>query len=258
MFKKIKHSNGLREVYFGKIRLLKYTNKRASLDYKFSLLNGQILATLRGWINYFKSLLALACISKKYHHIFYDFYLRTQNDEKLVFVDGGAHAGVFSDVALACGGLCYAFEPNIYLATFLKNRYKDEPKFVLFQQALSNKNEKSIFYNIDTDLINEGNSIISIHKGIQERAYDVQCIDFCEFARKLLEKHGKINFLKLDIEGAEFELLDSLIEQKLYENIEFIMVETHERFFENPKEKINKLKEKIEKYEIKNIYLDWV
>ena len=51
MFKKIKHSNGLREVYFGKIRLLKYTNKRASrasLDYKFSLLNKQILATLGG------------------------------------------------------------------------------------------------------------------------------------------------------------------------------------------------------------------
>ena len=48
MFKKIKHSNGLREIYFGKIRLLKYTNKRASLDYKFSLLNKQILATLRG------------------------------------------------------------------------------------------------------------------------------------------------------------------------------------------------------------------
>jgi len=126
-------------------------------------------------------------------------------------------------VALACGGLCYAFELNIYLAAFLKNQYKDETRFILYQQALSNKNEKSIFYNMNADLISNGNSIISIHKGEQERAYEVQSIDFCEFARKLLQKHGKINFVKLDIEGAEFEL-----------------------------------KEKIAKYEIKNIYLDGV
>ncbi|MFQ6342563.1 FkbM family methyltransferase [Campylobacter sp. VTCC 70190] len=211
-----------------------------------------------GGIGYFKHLLDRAGIAPKYHHIFYDFYLRTQNNEKLVFIDGGTHAGVFSDVALACGGLCYAFEPNIYLAAFLKNQYKDETRFILYQQALSNKNEKSIFYNMDADLISNGNSIISIHKGEQERAYEVQSIDFCEFVRKLLQKHGKINFVKLDIEGAEFELLDSLIEQNLYRDIELIMVETHERFFENPKEKINKLKEKIAKYEIKNIYLDWV
>lgn len=49
-------------------------------------------------------------------------------------------------------------------------------------------------------------------------------------------------------------MLDSLIEQKLYENVEYIMVETHERFFENPKEKIENLKEKIAKNNIQNIF----
>ena len=63
-------------------------------------------------------------------------------------------------------------------------------------------------------------------------------IDFCDFVKGLVQKHGKINFIKLDIEGAEFEVLDSLIEQNLHENIEYLMVETHERIFDNPKAKI--------------------
>ena len=82
-------------------------------------------------------------------------YLRAQKGEKLVFIDGGAHRGVFSDVCLALGGICYAFEPNIYLSVPL-------------------------------------------------------------------------------------------------------MVETHERFFENPRDKIEPLREKIAQNHIANIFLDWI
>lgn len=39
MFKKIKHPDGSRELYFGKIKLLRYTNKRSYLNYKLSFLN---------------------------------------------------------------------------------------------------------------------------------------------------------------------------------------------------------------------------
>ncbi len=76
--------------------------------------------------------------------------------------------------------------------------------------------------------------------------------------REILKKHKKITLIKIDIEGAEFDVLDALIEQKLYENIEYIMVETHERFFENPSQKINTLKEKITQNNITNIFLDWI
>ncbi|EAH5552728.1 FkbM family methyltransferase [Campylobacter upsaliensis] len=173
-------------------------------------------------------------------------------------MDGGTHAGVFSDVALASGGICYAFEPNIYLAAFLKNLYKDNERLILKEQAISHKNEKAIFYNMNEDVVSSGNSIISMPKAKQKSAYEVQIIDFCEFIAELIQKHGKIAFVKLDIEGAEFDVLNALIEKNLYKNIEYIMVETHERFFDNPKEKIGILKEKIAKKQIKNIYLDWV
>ena len=83
-------------------------------------------------------------------------------------------------------------------------------------------------------------------------------IDFADFVKELVAKHGKINFVKLDIEGAEFEVLDALLEQNLHENIEYLMVETHERFFDNPETKIQALKDKIKGKNITNIYLDWI
>lgn len=205
----------------------------------------------------YSSLLNRACIRPKYHKVFYDFYLRAKKGERLIFIDGGAHKGVFSDVVLELGGICYAFEPNIYLSTFLKEQYKNNENFILLDKAISNQNGIATFYNPENNFISQGASLIS-RKMKEENAYKVGMIDFCEFLIKLIAKYGKIALIKLDIEGAEFDVLESLIEQKLYEKVEYIMVETHERFFENPKEKIEKLRNQISRHNIKNIFLDWI
>lgn len=175
----------------------------------------------------------------------------------LVFVDGGAHAGVFSDVALACGGICYAFEPNIYLATFLKELYEDNKNLVFSQNALGTENKTAMFYNCANDLTSQGNSIIRANDAYND-GYAVQVIDFCEFLQKIITKHKNISLIKLDIEGAEFDILERLIELDLHEKIEYIMVETHERYFDDGAQKMQKLKNLINSKNIKNIFLDWV
>lgn len=206
-------------------------------------------------IYHFQYLLRRAHIAGKYYEIFYEFYLQNQNGKKVVFVDCGAHAGVFSDVALACGGICYAFEPNKYLYAFLRDLYKGNEKLILSNQAVSNKNGKTTFYTYASNAVSDGAGIMRNNLGV---GYEVEMLDFYEFLKDIIQKHHKISLIKIDIEGAEFDVLDSLIEQKLYENVEYIMVETHERFFENPKEKIENLKSKITKNNIQNIFLDWI
>ncbi|WP_455948747.1 FkbM family methyltransferase [Helicobacter pullorum] len=202
-------------------------------------------------IYHFQYLLGRAHIAGKYYEIFYEFYLQNQNGKKVVFVDCGAHAGVFSDVALACGGICYAFEPNKYLYAFLRDLYKGNEKLILSNQAVSNKNGKTTFYTYASNAVSDGAGIMRNNLGV---GYEVEMLDFCEFLKDIIQKHHKISLIKIDIEGAEFDVLDSLIEQKLYENVEYIMVETHERFFENPKEKIENLKNKIAKNNIQKYF----
>lgn len=211
---------------------------------------------------YFQFLLNRAYVAHKYHRIFYDFYLRSQRGEELIFIDGGCHNGVFADVALASGGICYAFEPNVYLCAFLRNLYKDNPRFILRESAIAAENKKAIFYGVLDDVVSQGASVVEFsaedYADLQNKGYEVEMIDFCAFVKELVAKHGKIHFIKLDIEGAEFEVLEAFIANDLHKNVEYIMVETHERIFDNPKAKIDALKAQIKAKNITNIYLDWV
>ncbi|TQR54474.1 FkbM family methyltransferase [Campylobacter troglodytis] len=191
--------------------------------------------------------------------MFYDFYLRKERGERLVFVDAGCHNGVFADLALACGGLCYAFEPNIYLCAFLRNLYKNKADFILHEAAISTQDGKTIFYDeSDENAVGQGGSVVKWDFQGQSKGYEVRLINFCEFIKSLVAKHGRINLVKIDIEGAEFEVLDAILEQNLHENIEYLMVETHERFFADPASKLSVLKDKIATKNAKNVYLDWV
>lgn len=129
-------------------------------------------------IYHFQYLLRRAHIAGKYYEIFYEFYLQNQNGKKVVFVDCGAHAGVFSDVALACGGICYAFEPNKYLYAFLRDLYKGNEKLILSNQAVSNKNGKTTFYTYASNAVSDGAGIMRNNLGV---GYEVEMLDFCEF-----------------------------------------------------------------------------
>lgn len=207
----------------------------------------------------FQMLLMRAMVAPCYHKIFYDFFYRHTQGEEIVIIDGGVHCGVFSDLALACGAKVYGFEPNRYLAAFLKKLYAQNPQFVFFEQAIGTQNEIVHF-------LNDGESVVSAGAGVVENVcvnhrpthYDVQSIDFVEFLRHLRTQHPRIHLMKLDIEGAEFAVLEQLLQTDLLNQIDFVMVETHERFFDNPHEKIQHLKNKIQAKNLKNIYLDWV
>jgi hypothetical protein len=64
--------------------------------------------------------------------------------------------------------------------------------------------------------------------------------------------------LKIDIEGAEFGLVEKICETGVYKFCQYIMVETHERFFADGAEKMQKMRDAIEKYGATNIDLEWV
>jgi FkbM family methyltransferase len=68
----------------------------------------------------------------------------------------------------------------------------------------------------------------------------VKCFDLSSFIKDL--KDVEVLILKLDIEGAEFQVLEKIINDKSYEKINEMYVEFHERFFINEIQKYTNLK----------------
>lgn len=200
------------------------------------------------------------------HHydIFYKAYyereVARENGRELVFIDCGVWAGQVVDLGLHLGAKIYAFEPNKYLAPLLRKKYEGNKNVIFYQNAVGVGNFRTRFSEYST--LNQGNTIaLDCRNDVEHTAlfYDVEVLSLCEFIEgEILKTHDRIYFLKLDIEGAEFEIMDKIIEKKLYEKIDYIACETHERCYKDGEAKITHLREQIAKYNIKNIFLDWI
>ena len=237
----------------------------SALEASFLHLGGLLhhAGVLKPSAEHFQMLLARAYVAPRYHKIFYDFYRRHQKGEPLVMIDGGVHQGVFSDLALFCGAEVHGFEPNRYLATFLRTLYQNNSHFHFYESAIATENTTLSFLDCGDDCVDSAGGGI-VHFGgefetlvKQSSHYEVSAIDFPQFLKELQAK-SRVNFIKLDIEGAEFEVLNALLDQGLLSDVEYVMVETHERIFENPAAKITALTNKIQEKGLRNIYLDWV
>ena len=111
------------------------------------------------------------------------------------------------------------------------------------------------------DSVSQGNRIDSggDYNDCYNEFYEVEMVDLVRYINDvILKSHPRIYFLKLDIEGVEFDIIDKIIETKLYTKIDYIACETHERYFIDGAAKIKNLKKIINDNGIKNILLDWI
>lgn len=88
----------------------------------------------------------------------------------------------------------------------------------------------------------------------KEHFVDVEVIDFGRFIEQL---DHRVAILKLDIEGMEADILEMIIERKLYDRFDIAFVETHERKVPSTRAKLQYVRSEIERLNLKHIYLDW-
>ena len=200
-----------------------------------------------------------AHIPKQYYDIFYNLFRENRGGESRVCIDCGAHAGLVSDLLLDCGAFVYLFEPNDILFPILQNKYKNNKNIILNKAALSISDGRTKF--LLNDSVSQGNRIDSggDYNDCYNEFYEVEMVDLVRYINDvILKSHPRIYFLKLDIEGVEFDIIDKIIETKLYTKIDYIACETHERYFIDGATKIKNLKKIINDNGIKNILLDWI
>lgn len=149
-----------------------------------------------------------------------DFVRVEEND---VVVDIGFNYGLFSMTSLRYKpSRVIAFEPNPKLVKMFTDFFRTS-MVELHQKAVSNENGKTVFYeNLIPGMSTIFDDINTDHVG---NSYEVEIINFNDFITD--NKIEKIDYLKVDCEGAEYNIFESIPDEYLNKKINKIAIEFH-------------------------------
>ncbi|MCD1588403.1 FkbM family methyltransferase [Halomonas sp. IOP_14] len=152
-----------------------------------------------------------------------------QPGEKGLFIDCGGYDGCSSLKFMMNNPEfdCVTFEPNPTLWHY----YKDAPTFLIKKAAYIH--DDAVKFTLD-NLDEDGSSLIRNKRidyagRVKNKAFPTitaQCVDIARFIQDCEPHYDRI-ILKMDIEGAEYDILDRLIEKKLLGNIDKLYCEFH-------------------------------
>lgn len=178
-------------------------------------------------------------------------------DENSVCIDCGANIGQETIPWAEKGAEVHAFEPHPECFRILMEKTAQYSKVHLYEKGVWHKNSKMNLYlrkgSGDAD-ISESSSLLKSKSNVSESSYvEVEIIDLVEFIKGM---NKRTDVLKIDVEGAEVELVQKIIDTRIYEKIGLIVVETHEKIPEI-EEDIQRLRQLVADENITNINLDW-
>jgi hypothetical protein len=74
-----------------------------------------------------------------------------------------------------------------------------------------------------------------------------------------VKARGEVAFIKMDIEGAELDILEKMDTEQLFQNVRCLVAETHERKFKDLRDRYKALRDKVsESYAPGKVNLDWI
>jgi FkbM family methyltransferase len=183
-------------------------------------------------------------------------------------VDCGANVGKFTDIVLHQGGVSFAFEPNPMLFSLLQRKYANNDRVVLFQSAVGTDDGMALF-NLPVNarenpavLWESGTLLKKIEVNELAATSETQVVDLVKFLAQKISAASPsappVWLLKLDIEGGEFEVLEKLLITGTHRLARHIVVETHERFFPDGQERLERLHRIIKETDAEHVWLDWI
>lgn len=132
-----------------------------------------------------------------------------------VIIDVGGYIGSFSDKIISLyNPYLIIFEPVRKYYKILKKKYAGSKNIMVYNYGLSNKNCQQKIY-----LSDDGTSLIKK----SDRSEKIKLIDTAEFIRKI----KNIDLMSINIEGAEYQVLERLIETSLINKIKYLQVQFH-------------------------------
>jgi FkbM family methyltransferase len=186
------------------------------------------------------------------------------NDHSIV-VDCGANVGVVTVPLARTGAKVIAFEPDDVAYAALAEATADMPNIELHQAAVGVEEGEILLYRAakfqsDPLAATVSSSVMTGKRGqSEENAIKVPQVNLPAFLKDLIKKHGRVDFLKLDIEGSELLLLPALADAGILDDVRYLAVETHERKFPELRHEILAMRRNIEKsFRRRHVNLNWI
>ena len=147
---------------------------------------------------------------------------------KINFIDCGAHKGQSIIYARSLYGNqlnFHSFEPIPFFANWLTSFYKDDDKVKIYNKAVWDKDTKKTFH-ISKSKATWGSSLSDRFNKDDTIPIEVKCINFSKWVKNNLNK-SDYNILKLDIEGAECEVLNKMMDDDTLSTFNSLVGEWH-------------------------------
>lgn len=177
-----------------------------------------------------------------------------------IAIDLGANVGEFTLQLAKTGAQVFAIEPDPHAFSLLHKATKDLQNVTLINAAASDKDGEMTLYRSASfdkspDRLTKSSSLFADKKNVSaESGFTVKTIDFCKFLQNL---DTSVKLIKVDIEGAEVPLFETIFAQGLQSLFEYAFVETHERDIPEIAERTKQLKQMTQNSIRPLINWDW-
>ena len=177
-----------------------------------------------------------------------------------VVIDLGANAGEFTVQMAKTGAKVYAFEPDPHALGLLNSAVAGLANVSVMAAAAGVAADTAMLYRKrgferEADRATKSSSLVSSKRNVDpEHSVTVEVVDFPSFLEQL---NRDIAVIKMDIEGAEVDLLEHLLDHRVASRIGEIYVETHERALPETASRIAALKIRSTGLDRPRINWDW-
>lgn len=184
-----------------------------------------------------------------------------------VVFDCGANVGAVTVPLAGTGATVHAFEPDPFAFEQLSRRVQGMENVTLHNAAVgvsagSVRLMRAANFEDNPMGGSVKSTVIAGGRNIDERAeatIEVEMVALPDLIRDTAATAGEVAFLKLDIEGAELELLEHMQAENLFDLVRLTVAETHENKFRDLRPRFAALREAVAAdHPVTRVNLDWI
>lgn len=170
-------------------------------------------------------------------------------------LDLGANVGSISSLFLSRGANVHAYEPDSRCISLLRGRFKYYRNLITLHHAAVSNYDGETRLNYGS-FNTEGNSILE-NKKSADGSNGSEIIPVKNITN-IVNDLGYVRLIKMDIEGAEYDVLDALLTPEYLNKFDIILVEVHSEKIPSLKPRQKILEDKIMDLELqKKVILSW-